>query len=506
MIWLFASVLALLVLALLLRPLWRARPDGEVDAPEVVFYRDQLAEIERDAAHGTLTEEEAKSARLEVQRRLLAVATPAATASPADAAPALRGGRLALVLPLVAVLVAGSLALYLEIGSPGAVTRLAGAGGSHIDNPDAKEFTRLVEQLQTKLKENPRDTDGWLLLARSLRTLDRLTESAEAYMRALALSGGRPDIASTYGEVMIEIAEGTVTQEALGLFRQALARDPSDPRARFYVGLARAQSGDNKGAIEDWSALVRDSPADAPWLRSVRAQIAETAQLAGIAAPQVESRPAAGPPMGMPPMAQGMPPGGAPPHPPMMPPVAQGGPMGGAPPIPPGAAQPGQRGPSQADMAAAAQMSPEDRQQMIRGMVDGLASRLKDNPNDVDGWLRLARAYGVLGEPDKSREALGEAAKQAPQRIDVLTQYSQALFTPEKAADKPPQEFVAVMRQILALEPTNAQALWYVGNELAATGDKQQAAQLFKRLLERLPPNAPLRPQVQRQLEIVQGG
>ena len=142
---------------------------------------------------------------------------------------------------------------------------------------------------------------------------------------------------------------------------------------------------------------------------------------------------------------------------------------------------------------------------MIRGMVDGLAARLKDNPADVDGWLRLSRAYGVLGEPERARDALGSAAKQAPQRLDLLTQYAQALYTPERAADKPPQEFVAVMRQILALEPTNAQALWYVGNDLAAAGERKEAAVLFKRLLDRLPPNAPLRPQVQRQLEAVGG-
>ncbi|MBV8169847.1 MAG: tetratricopeptide repeat protein, partial [Alphaproteobacteria bacterium] len=329
-------------------------------------------------------------------------------------------------------------------------------------------------QLQGKLKENPRDADGWLLLARSLRTLDRLPEEAEAYMRALALTGGRADVASTYGEVLIEIADGTVTPDAIAMFRQALARDPAEPRARFYLGLAKAQAGDDKGAIDDWSALVRDSPADAPWLPSVRAQIADLSQSAGVAAPQVESRPAAGP-------------------------------VASAPPIPPGSATPGPRGPTAADMANAAQMSPEDRQQMIRGMVDGLAARLKDNPSDVDGWLRLSRAYGVLGEPEKARDALGQAAKQAPQRVDVLTQYAQTLFSPEKAADKPPQEFLAVMRQILAAEPTNAQALWWVGNDLAATGDKQQAAQLFKRLLERLPPNAPLRSQVQQQLQAVGG-
>jgi cytochrome c-type biogenesis protein CcmH len=157
-------------------------------------------------------------------------------------------------------------------------------------------------------------------------------------------------------------------------------------------------------------------------------------------------------------------------------------------------------------MATAANMSPEDRQKMIRGMVEGLAARLKAKPDDVEGWLRLARAYGVLGEPERARDALAEAAKQAPERVDVLTAYAEALYTPEKATDKPPTDYIAVMRRILALEPTNAQAMWFVANDAAQSGDRKSAAALFRKLLDRLPPNAPLRPQVQRQLEAVQGG
>ena len=156
-------------------------------------------------------------------------------------------------------------------------------------------------------------------------------------------------------------------------------------------------------------------------------------------------------------------------------------------------------------MAAAANMSPEDRQKMIHGMVDGLAARLKDQPNDVDGWMRLGRAYTVLGEPERARDALRSAADHAPQRADVLTAYAQALYTPAKAADKPPPEYLTLMRRILALDPDNAQALWFVGNDAAASGDRKQAADLFRRLLARLPPNAPLRPQVQRQLDAVGG-
>ena len=469
MIWLAFAALALVVAVLLLQPLWRARAPSVAEAADIAFYRDQLAELERDQALGYLTAEQAAAGRLEIQRRLLAAAelySPSPRPSP-------RGGegfraRLALAIPILTVLLAGSLALYLEIGSPGAVQ--TAASGRHPADVDSKEFARLIDQLQAKLKEDPRDIDGWLLLARSMRTIDKLPEAAEAYLRALALSGGRADIASAYGELLIEIAQGAVTPAALDLFHQALAREPGDPRARFYIGLAKAQSGDGKGALADWSALLADAPPDAPYIAAVREQIAEVAQTSGIPAPAIAGAP--------PPSASTS-----------APPVASAA-----------------RGPSTADMAAAANMNPEDRQQMIRGMVEGLAARLKAKPDDVEGWLRLARAYGVLGEPESARAALAEAAKQAPERVDVLTAYADALYTPEKAADKPPADYIAVMRRILALEPTNAQAMWFVANDEAQSGDRKAAAALYKQLLDRLPPNAPLRPQVQRQLEAVQGG
>jgi len=490
MIWLAFAALALVVAALLLQPLWRTRAPAVAEAADIAFYRDQLAELERDQGLGYLTGEQAAAGRIEIQRRLLAAAELASPSPPRGEGavspvaapftlPSPRRGegiraRLALAIPMLAVLLAGSLALYLEVGSPGAVQTAAIA--RHPTDVDGKEFARLIEQLQAKLKENPRDIDGWLLLARSLRTIDKLPEAAEAYLRALALSGGRADIASSYGELLIEIAQGDVTPAALDLFHQALAREPGDPRARFYVGLAKAQSGDGKGALADWSALLADAPPDAPYIAAVREQIAEVAQSAGIPAPAIAAPSGAPPPSTSPGTSPGASPGAAP------------------------------RGPSAADMATAANMSPEDRQQMIRGMVEGLAARLKTKPDDVEGWLRLARAYGVLGEPARARDALAEAAKQAPERVDVLTAYAEALYTPEKATDKPPTDYIAVMRRILALEPTNAQAMWFVANDAAQSGDRKSAAALFRKLLDRLPPNAPLRPQVQRQLEAVQGG
>ena len=577
MMWLSFAALAAVVALLLLQPLWRRRATPTGEPPELAFYRDQLAEIERDAAQGDVTPEQAAASRLEVQRRLLAAAERATTvaASSAAAGSAWRS-RLALAVPLVVVLFGGSLGVYLWRGSPGAASLEArgGAGG----HPDNVEFAKLIDQLQARLKANPRDVDGWLLLGRSLREEQRLSEAAEAYFRALALSGGQPEIASAYGELLIEIAQGKVTPEALDLFHQALARDPKEPRARFYVGLAKEQGGDIKAAIADWNALLADAPPGAPYITAVREEIAEASRSAGLAPPPAAAEP---PVAGASPhgpsaadmaaaanmsdeqraqMIRGMvdglaarlqknpsdvegwlrlaraygvlgetdkardaldqaarhAPADAPNAASVRAQIAELARSTGVPPPPaaagprianlPPAAGAAPRGPSASDMAAAANMSDEQRQQMIRGMVDGLAARQQKNPSDVEGWLRLARAYDVLGETDKARDALAQAAKQPPERLDVLTAYADALYAPEKAGDKPPADYIVVMRRILALEPTNARAMWFVANDAAATGDRAQAASLYKQLLDRLPADAPLRPQVQRQLEAVQKG
>jgi cytochrome c-type biogenesis protein CcmH len=68
-------------------------------------------------------------------------------------------------------------------------------------------------------------------------------------------------------------------------------------------------------------------------------------------------------------------------------------------------------GPSASDVAAAAQMSEKDRGEMVRGMVARLASRLKENGSDFEGWQRLMRAYMVLGERDKAQTAAADARK-----------------------------------------------------------------------------------------------
>ena len=173
-----------------------------------------------------------------------------------------------------------------------------------------------------------------------------------------------------------------------------LQADPNDARARYYLALARGQAGDMRGALDRWVELAAQSPADAPWLPTVRQRITETA---GAARDRCRLRHAAASSRDLAERSRSEP---------ARPPPA----------------------PASEQVAGAADMTPEQRQEMIRGMVDNLATKLRENPNDADGWLRLGRAYKVLGEQDKSVEALASGAKAAPGRVDVLMAYADALM------------------------------------------------------------------------------
>ena len=234
------------------------------------------------------------------------------------------------------------------------------------------DLDAAVAQLAARLQKEPDDREGWNLLARSYALMGEKDKAAEAARRAAALDPS----ASAKGESLVAAANGTVTPEARRQFEAALAADPKDPRARFFMGLAEAQDGNTKAALARWRALEADSPPDAPWREGLETNIARLT--GGEAAASAAPAPAAAP------------------------------------------------GPSAADIAAAGQMSSEDRSAMIHAMVQRLADRLEKEPGDVDGWLRLGRAYAVLGEKSKSLDAFRRAADADPSRADAKQAYDAA--------------------------------------------------------------------------------
>jgi cytochrome c-type biogenesis protein CcmH len=293
MLWLGLLLFTIAAITAIVVPLLRSRqaPMPPRAAFDRAIYRDQLDEIARDLARGTLDADQANAARLEIERRLLATDAPdevAVTRAPVRSVTA---------IALAAVVAAGSVALYLALGSPRLedeplVARRDAGAPPHAPG----DLAASVDALAARLKEAPSDANGWLLLARSQATLQRWQDSAASYQHAMALTD-TPEASAGFGEMLVMAAEGMVTPAARSAFATTLAHDPGNAAARFYLALGDAQDGKPSEAIAAWAKLVEQAPPDAPWLPLVRQRMAETANAAGITPPP-EATPPAGPAAG----------------------------------------------------------------------------------------------------------------------------------------------------------------------------------------------------------------
>ena len=368
-LWVMIAAVSALVMTLVLFPLLRrrrpARPPDRV-AYDLAVYQDQLAELDRDIDRGLLEPDRAEAARLEIKRRMLSSGAVAPGAEP----PAHQAGRsLVLAAALAIAVPLAALGLYWDLGHPGGAEKPVTAS-----DPAAPALTmeQAVAQLQQRLDADPANLEGWLLLGRSYLSLGRPAEAVVAYRTAAQLSGQRSDVVADYGEALVAGDQGRVSPAAQSLFERALSGDPQDTKARYYIALAKAQRGDLEGALRDWADVVALSPPDAPWIPAVREQMAQAAAELGVDPQSVTAS-------------------------------AEARALGDS------GTAPDRPSPTEEDMAAAAQMPAEDRAAMINAMVDRLAARLKDDPDDIEGWLRLAGAYEVIGQSGKAREARARA-------------------------------------------------------------------------------------------------
>ncbi|PWC98622.1 c-type cytochrome biogenesis protein CcmI [Azospirillum sp. TSO5] len=454
--WIFAAVLTAAVLLLLVPPLLRSAgsgPDREEFDREV--YRDQLDELERDRARGLINDAQAEAAKAEIARRMLATAEKGGN----DGAPTtVRSGRLLAVL-LALVLPVGALAVYGSVGRPDLPAQpLASRNLEQERGGPPKSVLAAMDKLKAQLAENPNDLQGWLILGQAYAKMGRNADAADALRHAVALNKDDVEIQGLFGETLVSANDGMVPEEAVAAFDAVLAKEPKDPRARFFAALARFQAGDQQGALDRWSALMAESPADAPWVPVVRDQIREAAVALNLDPAKVTPQPL--PPEQKEQAAQGQP----------------GGP---------------QAAPNAAPNAPAS-MAGQD--EMIRGMVANLAARLDADPSDVDGWLKLARSYGVLGEPAKALDAARKARERAPQRADVQLAYANAVLQtqPRNETPKPlPEEATSALRLALKAEPDNKDALWLLGLDAMMSGRKDEAEAHWSKLISQFKPSDP---------------
>jgi len=371
MLWIIFAVMTAAAVLAVVWPLGR-KPAAASGGSDRLVYQDQLREVDRDRAAGLIGETEAESARVEISRRLLAAADAETQAQAAPAAAPGRWRHRAAAVVAVVVVPAVALGFYLKLGSPDVPDQSAFARINAM--PDQRSIASLVSQVEAHLAANPNDGAGWEVLAPVYLRMGRFDDAVMAWRKAIALNGNSPARQTGLGEALVAAANGVVTAEAKQAFQNAVAGDPSEAKAGYYLGLADEQDGNPEGAAAKWRALLAQAPPDAPWAGFVREALARVS-----AAPAAAAAP-------------------------------------NAPPVP---AEPGApAGPTAADVAAADTMTPEARSDMVRGMVARLADRLHANGNDVEGWLRLVRSYVVLGDRDKAKGAAADAKRALSDRPD----------------------------------------------------------------------------------------
>lgn len=414
--WIIVIAGTALAAAIIARPLMRrndsAAPRAAHDAQ---IFRDQLKELERDVERGTVDGEQADATRLEISRRLLAA--DAEETAGHGASPAPRTTSRIAALALIVLAPAAAAFLYNDVGAPGAQDQplaargdenrpdqmtaqamLAGEQFAPPAGPDAEDFRKLVTQLEKRLENNPDDPQGVFLLGRSQMQLGRFADAWPNFARAIELNPAISlEARAGLAEGMILAAGGYISPEAEDALLELVKRDPTNESARYYLGRLHVQANELEYARAIWSRLLVDSPEGAPWVAPIQRELAQIGGAMPVDVPAPAGAPA--------------------------------------------------RGPSEDQIAAANDLPQDERMEMVRTMVTGLAERLAAEGGSVGEYVQLIRSWQVLREFDKAEAVRAEAQAKFAGNDEALAQIATAPPSPSSdgtvnAEDQPaPQIF-----------------------------------------------------------------
>ena len=392
------------------------------------------ATLDEDHQTGQLSDSDFAATCLDIDRRLLGLSQQVAQASassPKDQTLTRLAVGLAIILPLGAALI------YAGLGRPDLrdnplVDRAAEiASRSETITATKENLAQNLARAQAATVTTPDDIESWLKLAEAAASVNDSATEIRALRMARQLTNDDPSVLSLLAEALSRAADGQVTVPARDLIDTVLATDPDEPRALFLSGLAAFQDGDYQAAVTRWQRLLSISTADAPWLPIVRANIAQAAEAGGIALPTAN-------------------------------------------------------GPDADSIAAAADMTAKDRQAMILSMVESLRDRLDETPDDTEGWLRLARAYDVLGDRAAAFTALARATDSAPDDAPLAYQFLERTIGIELSAAQLSMAQTVIAR--LAENDTNGpQYLFFKGHIAKLSGDTDTARSVWTDLLGTMP-------------------
>ncbi|SNS88856.1 tetratricopeptide repeat protein [Sphingopyxis indica] len=251
--------------------------------------------------------------------------------------------------------------------------------------------------IEARTQASPKSAEAWSALGAARFDLGDFAGAAAAYEKASALAPESAELWSALGEARVMAsARDPMPPAALAAFEKAIALDAKDPRARYFLAVKKDVGGDHRGAIDDWFALLADTPQGAPWEADLRRTIEQVGAIhkIDVADRLAKTQTRALTPNEMPVAARAIP------------------------------------GPTRAEMEAASQLPKGQQDAMIAGMVDGLEAKLKANPSDVDRWIMLMRSRMTLGETAKAAQALKDAAAANPGAADRLKAQARMLGVP----------------------------------------------------------------------------
>jgi cytochrome c-type biogenesis protein CcmH len=422
-----AALLTLLVLAWFVRPLLQ-KPRGtgvSSDKLNASIYRDQLLALEKDLARGVINQHDFEVTRDELQLRMLD------DTENTDVVLTTNTGFLTSKRTAVAIslsLPVFAIGMYILLGEPSAMSLVTQQARSA--PADNQQMRQMIDALAAKLKANPDNPQGWAMLARSYKAVGQLQDAQQAFERAGAFVNGNPDLLVEYAELLGIQAGNKLDGRPEKMIQEALKLNPEHPMGLMLSGVALYQRSDFPGALAQWEKLLSMLPPGSEDAQQIQANIDDVRGKAGL-------------------------------------PVASQ--SNALPPVPAG---------------AAAAMTPEK----INEMVDRLAAKLKDNPNDLQGWARLALAYKVQGRLDESAAAYAKTGKLMDTDPDLMTQYADLLATKAKSMQGKPSELV---NKALTLAPKNPMALMMAGQAAYQAGKFDVAVKHWQTALSVLPPGSP---------------
>ena len=406
----------------------------------------QLNKLERDHREGKLSDIEAKVGRTHFARRLLASTSVAKDDMATRFSKKPRDIILVTTVILIPVV---SFGLYIAIGQPSLVDhRLtinpkdeiqAGSGSS--SNLEAMA-QGLLQQLQVE-SENAR---GWAMLARYYINLGKYEKAVRSAERAIKTNSGDSEAHSVYAETLYFAAGKIFTPIVRSTFLTVLEKEPAEPRARYYLALADAADGKESEAYSALQTLIDESPIEAPYLPILlytADTIAKKIGLKPILSAQARR---------------------------LMRELLKNSPAWWI---------------TKEDLSAATVISEADQNRVVRYIVERLEHKLRKNQDDLNGWIKAANAYRVLGEVSKEADSLRKAAHIAPKNVEILLRYARILR--RVSENKQTKESVALMRQVLTVDPDNLEALFLVGLAEASAGRIDIGKAFMMKALRKVP-------------------